>query len=62
MKPFLRQKDTRRDSCEVVEGGTAREECRFEKSVAVGGAQVEDQITEIAVDGELKLERKGAYR
>jgi len=29
----------------------------IERSVAVGGAQVEDQITEIAVDGELRLER-----
>jgi hypothetical protein len=48
--PFLRPKDTRCDSCEVVEGGTVREESRFERSVTAGGAQVEDQIAEIAVD------------
>jgi hypothetical protein len=57
VKPFLRQKDTRRDSCEVVERGTAREESRFERSVAGGGAQGENQITEIAVDGEMRLQR-----
>lgn len=57
MKPLLEQKYSRRDSCEGVEGGTGREESRFERSVAVGGAQVEDQITEIAVDWGLRSER-----
>jgi hypothetical protein len=55
--PLLQGEDTRRDSCEVVGGGTGREEDRFKRSVAAGGAQVEDQISEIAVDGELKLKR-----
>jgi hypothetical protein len=54
---FFYDKKTLGVTREVVDGGTAREESRFERSVAVGGAQVENQITEIAVDGELRLER-----
>ena len=57
MTPALQQKDNRRDLYGAVGGGTSREETRFERSVAVGGAQVENQITEIAVDGELRLKR-----